>query len=509
MLNETSANNKNIAKNTIYLYIRMMFSLLVTLYTSRVVLEQLGVVDYGVYNVVASLVLMFSFISGALSSSSGRFLMVEIGRNNKEGIKRMFSMSLNIHLIYMGIVLIFAETFGLWYFYNKLVIPADRMEAALVVFQLSNITTLVQILTIPYTAAIIAYERMKSFAYISIFDVFAKLGIALVISLASSDKLIIYASLLLLVSVIVFFVYSSYCIKRLKELKYIFFWDKVIFRDMFGFCGWSMAGYMGTAFVGQTLNLMLNLFFGPAVNAARAVAFQVQNAVTNFSVNFQKALNPQIVKQYAANDIERMHHLINMSMKISFSLLYILSFPLMVNIKYVLEFWLKEVPPYTEIFVLIILLTSIISSLTNAMSVTAEAANKVGLYNCILTPFYLSSLVVSYICLKLGTNPYAVFLTTLIYEIVSIFIKIQITKRILAVSLFGELLLFFRCVVILALSFILGFCINFYVCDSFIDLVIKYLLCLAVSVTAIYYMVFNKDERESLLTIIINKILKR
>ena len=309
-MTDTSANNKRIAKNTLLLYIRMLFLMAVSLYTSRVVLQALGVEDFGIYNVVGGVVAMFGFLNAAMSSSTQRYLTFELGRGDMSRLRTVFCTSVNIHALISLVIVLLAETIGLWFFYQKMIIPEERLNAAMWVYQFSVLSSVVMVMNVPYNASIVAHERMSAFAYISILEVLLKLLIVFLLQVVCWDRLAFYAFLVFLVQLGIRFIYGIYCRKHFKETAFRWLWDKVMFREMLSFAGWNLWGNCaGVAFT-QGINLLLNMFFGPVVNAARGIAVQVQSAVQQFSLNFQTAVNPQITKSYAVQDYGYMHSLI-------------------------------------------------------------------------------------------------------------------------------------------------------------------------------------------------------
>ena len=364
MTNQTSDNNKRIAKNTLLLYFRMLFTMAVSLYTSRVVLNTLGVEDFGVYNVVGGVVAMFGFINGSMSSATQRYITFALGKGDKTWLQTVFSTTLQIHTLIAGIIVLLGETVGLWFLYNKMQIPADRMDAAFWVLQCSIVATIVMIISVPYNADIIAHEKMSAFAYISILEVVLKLVIVYMLVVFSFDKLILYAFLLLAIQLLIRFCYSIYCNRHFEETKYRHVWDKALFKEMTGFAGWSLFGNLAGVLFSQGLNMLLNVFFGPIVNAARAVAVQVQSAIQQFVGNFQMALNPQITKTYAKGELGDMHSLMFRSARFSFFLLYFLSLPVLFETNFILTIWLKTVPENTVVFLRIMICTSLIYTLS-------------------------------------------------------------------------------------------------------------------------------------------------
>ena len=358
-----STTNKRIAKNTIILYVRMLFLMCVSLYTSRVVLSALGVEDFGIYNVVGSIVSMFTILSGSLTSAISRFLTFELGRNNSVQLNRVFCTSIIIQVILAIIIIIAIETVGIWFVNNKMQIPANRINAALWVMHLSVLTFCINLISVPYNALIIAHERMSAFAYISIVEAVLKLSIAFLITISLLDKLIFYAILMAFVSVILRLIYGIYSRRNFEEAHFHFIFEKKLLKDMFGFAGWNFIGASSVVIRDQGGNIILNMFCGPVVNAARGVALQVNAATQQFVTNFQTAFNPQITKSFAAGDREYMHSLIMRGARFSFYLLLFLSLPLLLETQYILRIWLKVVPEHATNFTRLMLLFTMSESL--------------------------------------------------------------------------------------------------------------------------------------------------
>ena len=409
-MSQSSDNNKRIAKNTLLLYVRMLFMMAVSLYTSRVILNTLGVQDFGLYNVVAGFVTMFTFINSAMASATQRYLNFELGKNNEDRLLKVFSTSVNIHAVISLIVLLLAETIGLWFVYTQLTIPEGRIDAVLWVYQCAIISTCVLVMSVPYNAAIIAHEKMGAFAYISVAEVTLKLLIVYLLTIGNFDKLKLYAVLMLAVQVLVMSIYRRYSVKHFKETKYHWVWDKALFKEMTGFAGWSLFGNLAAVAFTQGVNVLLNIFFGPVVNAARGVTVQVQNAIMNFCRNFQMALNPQIVKLYASNELDPMHRLIYRSTKFSFFLLLLLSLPVMIEADYILRLWLKIVPDHTVAFVRIVLCISLVDAIGNPLITAAQANGHIKKYQAVVGGILLGIVPISYVVLKLGAPPVSVFI---------------------------------------------------------------------------------------------------
>ena len=409
-------NNKRIAKNTLLLYFRMLFMMAVSLFTSRVILNTLGVEDYGIYNVVGGVVAMFGFINGSMSSATQRYITFALGKGDEKRLQTVVSTTLQIHTLIAAIIVILGETIGLRFLYNKMQIPADRMDAAFWVLQCSIISTVIMIVSVPYNAAIIAHEKMSAFAYISVLEVVLKLAIVYMLVVFSVDKLILYAFLILAIQVLIRFCYSIYCHKHFKETKYIHVWDKALFKEMTGFAGWSIFGNLSAVIFTQGLNMLLNVFFGPVVNAARAVAVQVQNAIQQFVGNFQMAINPQITKTYAQGKMEEMHKLMYRSARFSFYLLFFLSLPVIFETDFILTIWLKTVPDHTVTFLRIMICTSLIYTCANPMIIANQATGKVKKYQAVCGTTLIMILPISWVLLELGFPAYSVFIVHFVME---------------------------------------------------------------------------------------------
>lgn len=417
-IHKTSAvtDNKRIAKNTLLLYIRMIFMMGVSLFTSRVILDTLGVEDFGIYSVVGGIITMFAFINGGMVSATQRFITFEIGKGNIENLKAVFSTSLQIHAFISLVIVLLGETIGLWFLFEKMVIPDSRMVAAVCVYQCSIIACVVNIMSIPYNADIVAHEKMSAFAYISIIEVSLKLAIVYLLLVISFDKLIVYSILLLLVQLSVRFVYSHYCHKHFEESKYKHQLNKKILLEMTSFAGWSFWGSLASVLCTQGLNLILNVFFGPIINAARGIAVQVQSAVQQFTMNFQIALNPQITKNYAIGDLDQMHILMFRSARFSFFLLFFLTLPILIETNYILTIWLQNVPKDTVIFTQIMIAISLLYTISNPCVIANQATGNVKIYQAVVGGVLLLILPVSYVVLKMGAPAYSVFIVHFIVE---------------------------------------------------------------------------------------------
>lgn len=406
----SSENNKRIAKNTLMLYIRMFFTMAVSLFTSRVILQTLGVTDYGINNVVGGVVTMFSFLNGAMASATQRYLNVDIAQGNKEHLRTTFRTAMQIHVLIALAIFVLAETVGLWFVLNKLIIPEERMHAAMWVYQFSIVASMVGIISLPYNADIIAHERMSAFAYISMMDVILKLVIVYMLVISPFDKLITYSALFLGVNLLDRFIYNFYCKRHFEEVNFSLKIEKNLFKEMSSFAGWSLWGNLAGVLSTQGVNMLLNMFFGPAVNAARGIAVQVQGVIQGFVANVQTAVNPQITKSYAQGNLPRMHKLMFASSKFCFYLLFLIVLPLSFEAHSVLVVWLGIVPDHTVWFLRLILFIMLIDTLGNPYIIANQATGKVKVYQATVGGIILLIVPVSYVVLKLGANPEGVYI---------------------------------------------------------------------------------------------------
>lgn len=498
MSTQTSDNNKRIAKNTLLLYFRMLFMMAVSLFTSRVILNTLGVEDYGIYNVVGGIVGMFAFINGSMSSATQRYITFALGKGDKNRLQTVFSTTLQIHTLIAGIIVFLGETIGLWFLYNKMQIPADRMDAAFWVLQASIVSAIIMIISVPYNADIVAHEKMSAFAYISILEVVLKLIIVYMLVVFSYDKLILYAFLLLAVQIFIRFCYSIYCNKHFEETRYKHVWDKALFKEMTGFAGWSMFGNLAGVLFGQGLNMLLNIFFGPVVNAARGIAVQVQNTVQQFVCNFQMALNPQITKTYAKGDLENMHKLMFRSAKFSFFLLFFLSLPILFETNYILKIWLKIVPENTVCFLRIMICTSLIYTLSNPLMIANQATGNVRQYQAVCGTIQLLILPISYVFLRFGYPAYTVFIVHFTIESFTQIVRMFMLRPMIKIRLVDYISYIYKPVSLVVLgSIILPFFLFVYIDgNGIIKFLLIVLTCFCSVAFSSYTLGLSTDERK-------------
>lgn len=494
---QNNSNNKRIAKNTMLLYFRMIFIMVISLFTSRINLQSLGVENFGIYNVVGGVVAMFSVFSGSLSVSISRFITYELGKGNQEKLKKVFSTAVSIQIFLAICIVILAEIIGIWFLNTKMNIPAERLNAANWVMHFSILAFAVNLISVPYNAAIIAHEKMSAFAYVSVFEVIAKLGITYYLFISPFDKLKTYAVLLFALSIVLRIIYGIYCKRNFQECSYKFIFDKGLIKQMTGFAGWSLFGLVAYSGYNYGLNILLNLFFGPVVNAARGIAFQVQNAVQGFSNNFQMALNPQIIKSYAQNDLKRMHQLIFASSKYAFFLLFFLSLPIIIEAPKILSVWLTEVPEHTVNFVRLILALITFDSLGSSISIAQQATGKIKKYQIWVGGIMLMIVPVAYVSLKMGASPESVYIVYFLACIVAHIVRMIIIRPMIKLSLqeyFHKVI--FRLIIVAVCASILPIIAYKLLPVTLLSLFVVCLLCPITVTVSIYFLGLEQSERK-------------
>ncbi len=401
-MTNTAENNKRIAKNTLLLYFRMLISVIIGLYTSRVVLNTLGVEDYGIYNVVGGIVAMFSFLNTSMSGATSRFLTYEMGKTTSNKLHETFSSAILIHIGIAIIILIIAETIGLWFLQNKLIIPEERMFAAHLVYQFSILSMIINVTQVPYNASIIAHEKMGVYAYVELLNVSLKLGIVFILLIGSFDKLILYAILIFIVTTIIAITYRIYCKKHFKECTIKWKLHLNIIKPMLSFSCWDLYGNMTVSIRQEGLTMLLNIFYGPILNAANGIAMNVHGIILGFAYNVITAFRPQIIKQYAENNIQNMSSLVVNATKFTLCLYLLIAIPLFTEIDYVLKLWLKTVPDHTAFFLRIILICSFFKLGSNIINIPIHATGKIKKLSFISGSFFLLSIPILYIFMKLN-----------------------------------------------------------------------------------------------------------
>lgn len=497
-----------IAKNTVFLYFRMLFVMGVTLYTSRVILETLGIVDFGIYQTVGGIVGMLTFINSALSTGNSRFITFELGKNDPQKLRRTFVTTVNIQLLLCVFVLIVAETIGVWFVKKKLLIPPETLGPALWAYHLSIITTIFNLISVPYIASIISHEKMNVFAYIGIIEVCAKLSIVYLLNLSTIDKLILYAILLLIVQILITLFYYIYCITHFSETHYQAILDRSIFKGIASFSGWSLFAASSRALNNQGILVVLNMFFSPAIVTARALSLQVNNAANQFVSNFRTAVNPQIIKQYALGNYSESKKLLLTSTKFSFYLMLLLSLPICIGAENLLNLWLKEVPNYTVIFLQLVIIQSLFQVFDTSFYTALYAKGDLKA-NALISPtlgFIMFPTV--YFLFKAGFSPVTLSWASLIlYAILGLIIKPYLIIRIVNYS-WNEILSVYKpCCTVSVISGILSYFIASLIhYKGLIGFMLTTMICWAISIPAIYYLGVSVKFRIKLKKQIISKL---
>ena len=506
-MSNNSDKNKKIAKNTLFLYIRMILVLLVSLYTTRVILNALGVVDYGINNVVAGFVSMFAFLNTSMSNGIQRYYNFKLVKEVGESITKVYNTALLIQVLISVIIILLLETIGLWYLNCKMVIPADRFGTAQWLYQFSALSLVLVIFQIPYSAAIMAHERMDYYAYVSIIEVALKLSVALSLPHFFTDRLFVYGCLNLCISFVIFLLYYLYSKYQFKTLRLQLGIHKDLFKDMLSFSGWNIFGTFAYMLKNQGLNVLLNAFFGPVVNAARGVSMMIGSAIQGFQSNIVISFRPQTVQSYAEGDFCRVKSLMFSLSKISFFMLYMLSMPVIIELPYILNFWLGNVvPDYTISFTVLILIIMVISSLNTPLSQVVHATGMMKSYQIGTSVVIFSILPVAWIVLKFGGTPSTVYIVSLIMTIIN-----QVACMILLNKIFpyqySEYLkeVIMPCVIVLVLAPIMPLCFHFLLTSSFMRLVVVLFLGICSTGIISYFMAMN-DSEKTLVKSIIKKV---
>lgn len=427
--NILSRKDQTIAKNTVFLYFRQILTMLVALYTSRVVLDVLGIDDYGVYSVVGGMVTMFAFLNTSLSQATQRFIAFGLEKDTVLQQKQTFSMLLNVHLIISIIVFILCETIGLWLFYNKLVIPIDRIQSAFWVMQCSIFTLMVSITQVPYNASIFAHERMNVYTYISIFEVILKLILVLILKFFFEDKLVTYAILLMCAQIIVATIYRIYCIRKFNNCHYLFYWSKDLFKQVFSFSSWSILGNLAYTLNTQGMNILINIFFGPIYNAAKGIANSVEAAINPFVTNFLSAVIPPIIKTFSVGDMSSCMRLHYKSSKFGFYLYMVMAMPLISIIDPLLSIWLVEVPAYASLFSVLSIIYIQITTMGGTLQNIVQAVGNVKFFQLSNGVLKLFPIAIVYFLFKIGSPVESYLYVLIIISIISIFIQIIAVKK--------------------------------------------------------------------------------
>lgn len=506
-------NNKRIAKNTMFLYFRMMVTMIISLYTSRVILQVLGVDDYGIYQAVGGIVGFLSFVNSAMSTGSSRFITFGLGEGNLEKLKRIFSTTMTCHIILATLIVLVAETAGLWFLHHKMVIPTDRLFATECVFHLSIVTAFFNLTQIPYNACIIAHEKMTVFAYVSIVDAIFRLLIVYMLLIGKMDKLILYAFLHMILQVSILTFYRFYTKSHFKEARFKIKLEKGIFRDIISFSGWSLFASSAIALNNQGILILLNMFFPPAVVTARSLSIQANMAIHHFVSNFQTAAVPQIVKRYASEDYDASKHLLLEMAKYSFYLMLLMAVPICFTAEHLLKLWLGIVPPYTVIFLQLIVIQSLIQAIDTSFYYAIYAKGQLK-ENALLSPSILFlSFPVVYFMFRMGYSPVVLSWATIIsYFIIGFFIKPFLLIRIVNYTWHDIFSVFTPCVVVLLASlpfpFLLSIIIRTYHMPHFIEFILIAAICVFSVSCSCWFLGLSRKIRLKLSSMAKSKIAK-
>lgn len=512
-MQDTSAN-KRIAKNTLFLYFRMMITMIISLYTSRVILQVLGVNDFGIYQSVGGIVGLLSFLNSALSTGSSRFITFGLGEGNLDKLKKIFSTTLTGHIIIATIIVLFAETAGLWFLHNKLIIPSDRMFAAEWVFHLSIFTVFFTLTQVPYNACIIAHEKMHVFAYVSIVDAVCKLLIVYALLIGEIDKLILYAILHCALQLFILLFYRVYCTKQFSEARFKLGIDRSILKEIVGFSGWSLFANSAIALNNHGILLLLNMFFTPAIVAARSISIQVEMTAYHFVTNFQTASVPQIVKKYAQKDFSGSKTLLLNMTKFSFFLMLLLAMPIFFSAEQLLHIWLGVVPPFTVIFLKIIIIQSLFQVFDTSFYKALYAKGQLK-ENALLSPTCLFiNFIIVYFLFKLGFSPVALSWSTAIcYAVIAFVIKPILLIKIVNYSWSDIWTVMWSCLRVVLLALPLPICVNLYLACIELPHIISFLVIISTTISSVALVVWffglTADIREKLLLTIKTKLRRK
>lgn len=505
-------STSRIAKNTLFLYFRQILIMLVSLYTVRVVLNVLGAEDYGIYNVVAGVVVLFSFVNNAMASSVQRYLTFFIGKNDAEKTQDVFSKSLVIHILICLILILLAETVGVWFLNTKLNIPAERSAAAFWCYQAAVITTLINIIRVPYNAVIIAYEKMSFFAWLGVIEAILKLAIVFLLIISPFDKLVAYSLLLTFVALVILAVYTLYCKRNFETAHYKKSSDKKLGKELISFSGWSLFGAAANVANNQGMNILLNLFTNVVVNAAMGIANQVNTAVYSFVGNFQTSFNPPLVKNYSSGNRNEFLKLLNRSSKWSFYLLWFITLPVFINCNYLLFLWLKNIPDYAISFVRLVLVLSLIDVFNNPLYTSINAFGNIKFYTLVISVFKFFPFLIVFILFKCGFPPEIVFYSQILCSFVVNTWRILYVNKKININLWNYLIdVILRCVLIVLITLPFSVFFHHFLCNtqSFSSLILSCLQTCSLNILVLYFIGFSKSERQYFIQLLKKKIRRQ
>ena len=504
-----NSNNQRIVKNTMLLYIRMFLIMGVSFYTSRVILKAIGVEDYGIYNVVGGIISMLGLIKGVMSGATSRYLNFALGKGDKELARKSFSVTLVIYLVLSAVFVLIAETIGLWFLNTQLVIPEDRIVAANWVYQFTIVSSVNQLIATPYNAAVIAREKMSIFAYISILEVVLKLLIVFMLFVSPIDRLIMYGFLYMLSDLLIREIYRLYCRKHYEETHFKFYKDKAYYKEILSYSSWNLLGQIAKFIKGQGLNILLNMFFNPAVNASRGLSYQINNAINQFVHNFYIAVVPQITKYYAKNEMENMLNLVCRSAKMALFLFMIFALPFTIEAPAVIQLWLGQLPENVVEFVRIILIISLLDCIQGPLKTSAQATGKVAKYEMTIGIITVLNIPISYTLLKFGFPAVTVFYVSLGLSIVSLFARLLLLHEMMDFPIFKYLsYVVGRGFLVIAISAVIPLYLHFILPESLFHSFVVIVVTILVESLVIYFLGLNKQEK-AFLGSILYRHLKR
>lgn len=491
-------SNQRIAKNTIFLYVRLAVAMVVNLYVTRILLDVLGVSDYGVYNVVCGFVSMFGFLNTSMANGIQRFYNYELGKNGEDAVVKVYNTALIIQIILVVGIVVLTETIGLWYVNTRMVISPDRDIAANLIFQFAVVSLIFVVLQIPFSAAIMAYERMDYYAIVSILDVFIKLGIVLILPQLSGDRLVLYGFLIMLVSAINFILYYVYCRKHLKLLKFKRVFDKSLFKSMISFSSWNLLGSFAYIVKGQGVNVLINAFFNTVINAANGIATQVSSAIQTFSTNLAIAFKPQLTQSYSIGDYKRAELLMLSMSKISYVFVCIMAIPIIIEIDFVLDIWLKtNIPEHTTTFTKLTIIAMMIGVLNTPITQMIHASGQMKKYQIVTSITICSILPISWIFLKLGYDAASVFIVTIIIMTINQVASLQVLHSIFKFNIqryIKEVVL--TCIILTIVPFLIAYCIHATMTSSFTRFTLVF-LANVLTAAILTYMTMSKSEKKT------------
>ena len=502
-----SHKGRMIAKNTLMLYFRMIFLLLVGFYTSRVVLDSLGENDYGIYGVVGGVVAMFSIISGALNSAVSRFMTFEMGRGEKADLNKVYSTSVLIQFALAFVIVVICEPVGIWFIRNEMTIAPDRIPAALWVLQFSLLSFVVNLMSVPQMASITAHEKMSAYAYIGILDGALRLGVALLIVHSPTDRLVWYSALMTVAVVMVRMAYGIYCRCNFPECRFNLIFKKGLLKEMFSFAGWNFIGVTSGVLRDQGGNILVNIFFTTAMNAARGVAVQLNGAVQGFVTNFMTAVNPQITKSYASGERDYMLSLVKKSSRMAFFLLFIIALPMLFNTEYLLELWLKEVPEHSVVFVRLFLIFALSESLSSPLITAQLATGNIRNYQIIVGGLQLLNLPVSYLFLKYGAPAQSTVAVSIVISQICLIARLMLLRKMVGLSpkeFLGQV--YVRVMAVSAVSVVFPMLLAGMIQEGFAGFCLSVLLCVACAGVSILYIGCTKNERKEMISMILSRL---